>query len=313
MSEVDYCKSPASSQQPQGRKRKQSPSASSQHERPKYWSSQQQQHNQQHNQQQVQQVQQKQHQQAQQQPLPQESRHPQAISELFAAVPSSNSSRPNTPPSSTTTPSSTSKRQRSSIEPTVEIYKSQYKAAPSPQRVPSTMLNLSNQNKVTVDLTESPPNSRATGTVNKMSTPRVPRLPFQPGPHSAARKLVVKNLRTTAKGSPEVYYEQTWKSLDTALTAIFSGERISTSLEELYRGTENLCRADKSTPTYEKLKARMDGYVSGKLKGELNERAGRSDDQVVKAVEAAWTKWCSQLVHLHSQIAHSKSLLTFGL
>ena len=126
----------------------------------------------------------------------------------------------------------------------------------------------------------------------------------------------MKNLRTTAKGSPEVYYEQTWKSLDAALTAIFSGERVSTSLEELYRGTENLCRADKSAPTYEKLKARIDVYVGGKLKTEVNEKAGRSDDEVVKAVEAAWTKWCSQLVHLHSQITHFKrqsGLLTFWL
>lgn len=288
MSEVDYCKSPTPSQQPQGKKRKQSPSASSQHEGLKY-RSQQQQHNQQHNQQQ--QVQQKQH----QQPLPQESRRLQTTSELVPAVPSSNSS---TPPSLTTslttTSSSTSKRPRSSIEPTAEIYKPRYTTGFS---VPSTMLNFSNQNKVTID---SPPNSHATGTVNRISAPRIPRVSFQPGPHSAARKLVVKNLRTTAKVSPEVYYEQTWKSLDAALTAIFSGERISTSLEELYRGTENLCRADKSAPTYEKLKARMDGYVGGRLKDELDERAGRSDDEVVKAVEAAWTKWCSQLNMIRS-------------
>jgi len=52
----------------------------------------------------------------------------------------------------------------------------------------------------------------------------------------------------------------------------------------------------------------MDGYVGRKLRDELNERAGRSDDEVVKAVEAAWTKWCSQLVHLHSLITHFKAV-----
>lgn len=130
------------------------------------------------------------------------------------------------------------------------------------------------------------------------------------------RKLVVKNLRQSSRTSPEVYYEQTWKSLDAALTTIFSGERIFTSLEELYRGTENLCRGDKSAPTYEKLKARMDNYVGGTLKDELNERAGRSDDEVVKAVEAAWTKWCGQLVHSHSpntMLKAAPNLLTLGL
>lgn len=112
----------------------------------------------------------------------------------------------------------------------------------------------------------------------------------------------MKNLRQTLRTSPEVYYEQTWKSLDAALTAIFNGERISASLEELYRGTENLCRGDKAAPTYEKLKARCEAYVSGPLKDELNERAGRSDDQVVKSVDTAWNKWCRQLVYLYSLI-----------
>ncbi|KAF8465295.1 ubiquitin ligase subunit CulD [Kalaharituber pfeilii] len=130
-------------------------------------------------------------------------------------------------------------------------------------------------------------------------SPKVPRPPpYQQ--HAPARKLVVKNLRSAPKTSPELYYEQTWKSLDAALTAIFNGERISTSLEELYRGTENLCRGDKAAPTYEKLNARCDIYVGGELKDELNERAGRSDDEVVKAVEAAWAKWCEQLKMIRS-------------
>ena len=117
-------------------------------------------------------------------------------------------------------------------------------------------------------------------------------------PHSTPRKLIVKNLRQRSGASWEVYYEQTWKSLDAALTSIFSGQLISTSLEELYRGTENLCRGDRAPSTYEKLRARCDAYLSSQLKEELNEKVARSDDEVVKAVEAGWTKWCGQLVRL---------------
>lgn len=171
------------------------------------------------------------------------------------------------------------------------------------------MLNI-NQSKV-IDLTDSPSQlSRMTEATNlikgKMnsnsSAPRPPAFKSHAGP----RKLVVKNLRQSPKTSPEAYYEHTWKLLDAALTAIFNGQRVSTSLEELYRGVENLCRGDKAAPTYKKLRARCDDYVGGKLKDGLNERAGRSDDEVVVAVDAAWKSWCEQLVCYYCRIVLEK-------
>lgn len=84
--------------------------------------------------------------------------------------------------------------------------------------------------------------------------------------------------------------------LDAALTAIFEEQKIGNSLEELYRGAENLCRGGKAAETYAKLKTRFDGYVGGKLKHFVINRLGRGDEEIVKAIDAAWTKWHLQLV-----------------
>ncbi|KAI5811025.1 Cullin family-domain-containing protein [Peziza echinospora] len=170
----------------------------------------------------------------------------------------------------------------------------------------STASSSANKREV-IDLTDSPPSVRMSGNSGMPAAGKATLAsmrPRQQGPLNSPagpRKLFVRNLRdTTVKKSPELYYEQTWKSLDTALTAIFNGEKITSSLEELYRGTENLCRADQAAPTYKKLEARCDAYVKGKLKSELSERAGRSEDEAVRAVVAAWTKWCDQLNDIRS-------------
>lgn len=155
----------------------------------------------------------------------------------------------------------------------------------------ATMLNFGSLAKI-IDLTDSSPTVGKSVKGKERENARPP--PFQP--HAGTRKLQVKNLRKPTKGDPDAYFNMTWMSLSSALTAIFNGERISASLEELYRGTENICRAERAGPLFEKLKARMNEYVGVPLKGEIIEKAGRSEEETVKAIEAAWTKWNRQLV-----------------
>lgn len=153
----------------------------------------------------------------------------------------------------------------------------------------ATMLNFPKSN--VIDLTNSPP---VAGKSNKGKEP-VPARPPSFQPHAGARKLQVKNLRKTTKGDPEAYFNTTWTSLNSALTAIFNGDKISASLEELYRGTENICRGERAGLLFDKLKARMNEYVGGPLKEGIIGRAGRSEDETVKAIEASWSKWNQQL------------------
>jgi len=125
-------------------------------------------------------------------------------------------------------------------------------------------------------------------------------LPAPLPPRNGARKLVIKNLRQTPRAIPDAYIEKTWNLLDAALTAIFNETDVPTSMEELYRGTENLCRADKASTVYDRLKVRCIKHISVDLKTSLVERSARREE-TVKLVANAWTKWCDQLVSVFLQ------------
>lgn len=148
-----------------------------------------------------------------------------------------------------------------------------------------------------IDLTSSSPLPVGGGATTPTSRPGEPPArpaPFQPqagGP----RRLRVKNLRIAARTDPELYFNRTWESLNAALEAIFDGLRISHSLEELYKGTENICRAGDAGKLFERLRGRCDDYIGQQLKAEVEEYIRRKEE-TVKVVVSAWVKWCEQLV-----------------
>ncbi|KAJ9637703.1 hypothetical protein H2199_007194 [Coniosporium tulheliwenetii] len=114
-------------------------------------------------------------------------------------------------------------------------------------------------------------------------------------PHAGAKKLVVKNLRTTPRTDPREYLNQTWERLDKALTAIFNNEEISFSLEELYKGVENCCRQGHAAELSILLKDKCSVYVRSGLKEPLLERTGATNVDLLRAVLAAWATWNRQL------------------
>ncbi|CCJ29504.1 unnamed protein product, partial [Pneumocystis jirovecii] len=57
------------------------------------------------------------------------------------------------------------------------------------------------------------------------------------------KKLTVKNFRKTSLESQEKYYNDILQRLDTTLLNIFENRKIEWSLQELYKGVENLCKA----------------------------------------------------------------------
>ncbi|KAI5840199.1 Cullin family-domain-containing protein [Morchella snyderi] len=155
----------------------------------------------------------------------------------------------------------------------------------------ATMLNFpsSTAAPTIIDLTASPPPPPPPA-----SAPRPP--PFQP--HAGTRKLQIKNLRKTTRADPDAYFNTTWGALDAALAAIFAGVKIAASLEELYRGVENICRAERGPQLADRLRKRMDAHVAGKLKAEVVVGVGSSE--AVKEVEKAWRKWNEQLEMIRS-------------
>ncbi|KAL1956016.1 hypothetical protein VTO42DRAFT_7831 [Malbranchea cinnamomea] len=120
-------------------------------------------------------------------------------------------------------------------------------------------------------------------------------------PHSGAKRLVVKNLRVTPRLDQERYFEKVWAQLDSALTAIFNDEKPSHSLEELYRGTENVCRQGRAENLVGKLRERCEGHVIGRVLQSLKTRTTETEDiDVLKSVEAAWSAWNARLVTIRS-------------
>ena len=169
----------------------------------------------------------------------------------------------------------------------------------------ATMLNFGTQ-EAPVDLTSSPagspramspaaPSNNNINNINNISSTMSSGSPFlkQSGP----KKLQIKNLRKTTKSNADAYYVNTLASLNAALSAIYNRERIPASMEELYRGVENICRAGKSPQLLEELKARCEAYVSTQLKDKIKNDLGDDVMGVARVVEAAWTQWEQQLVH----------------
>lgn len=52
-------------------------------------------------------------------------------------------------------------------------------------------------------------------------------------PHTGAKRLVIKNLRTTSPHEREEYFKKTWHELDDALTLVFSNKQPVSPLEVL--------------------------------------------------------------------------------
>lgn len=115
-------------------------------------------------------------------------------------------------------------------------------------------------------------------------------------PHTGAKKLVVKNLRKP-RLDQDSYFEKVWSQLDAALGAVFAGGKPETSLEELYKGAENVCRQGKAAVLAKKLQDRCHEHVSGKLRDNLIAKAGGgSNIEMLRAVVETWAMWQSELV-----------------
>lgn len=110
------------------------------------------------------------------------------------------------------------------------------------------------------------------------------------------RNLPVKNLRTTPKSSPENYFAKIWAQLDASLSAIFIGEELPYSLEELYKGAENLCRQGSAPSLNKNLRHKCRDNVVENIKSELVSRSSRLQDKdLVQAFVEAWLAWEKKL------------------
>lgn len=147
-----------------------------------------------------------------------------------------------------------------------------------------------------VDLTESSPTSSPQVTTRKIS-PNTHTRPLAFSPYQGSRKLVVKNLRTGPRFDPQQYFEKVWAQENTSLTAIFHDDKVQHSLEELYKGSENVCKQGKAAELYSRLRRKCEQHLSEVVAEDLKlVAAGSSNVETLKSVVLAWAKWQRQLL-----------------
>lgn len=99
--------------------------------------------------------------------------------------------------------------------------------------------------------------------------------------------------------NPDAYLDRVWTRLDAALTAVFEDRKPEVSLEELYKGAENVCRQGRAAVLARKLQDKCREYVSGNMRQFLVAKAeGSSDVDILRAVVGASSMWRSKLVRL---------------
>jgi cullin-4 len=148
-------------------------------------------------------------------------------------------------------------------------------------------------NAEVVDISSSPDNSpaRPSGQRNGLRNTR-PNMQANAGP----KKLLVKNFKPTRKVDPKVFLDQTWQKVDAALETIFQQGQIDFSLEELYRGVENLCRQGLAKDAKDRLVTKCRGYVGGTLKTKVKDTLARKNVDVLRATLQSWATWNEQMV-----------------
>lgn len=157
-----------------------------------------------------------------------------------------------------------------------------------------------------VDITSSPDNSpaKANGLRNGMRK-AAPNMHANTGP----KRLLVKNFKPIRKTDPKVFLDQTWQKIEKALDTIFRQGEIDFSLEELYRGVENICRQNMAKDVKERLIAKCKDHVGGSLKIKVKESLGRTNVDVLRATLQAWATWNSQVVSWNT-LCMQKVILT---
>jgi cullin-4 len=116
-------------------------------------------------------------------------------------------------------------------------------------------------------------------------------------PNTGAKRLVIKNLRTTSRQDSDEYYQRTWNDIDVALTEIFEGKPLPTlPLEILCRGVESTCRHARAEKLYLHYKERCKIYLEKSLAPRILKECGTSNIEALRAVHRFWNVWNKQSV-----------------
>lgn len=151
-------------------------------------------------------------------------------------------------------------------------------------------------------LPSSPPPSHTSPLIdltNSHKPPISPQTPLRP----QTRKITIKNLTRTPDYIPAAYFQQTTRKLKDAVHTILHEGTVADSLEELYRGVENLVRENKGAELYDMLSKMCREYVQNTMRVDVEKSivgsvgvGGDGGVTAVECIESAWGKFMSKLV-----------------
>ena len=111
----------------------------------------------------------------------------------------------------------------------------------------------------------------------------------------------MKNLLSDRRFDPEKYYRQIWQQLKNTMDIIFRQDTRAFSMEELYRGVENICRQGQAKPLFLDLERECRTHVANDIRKTLLDFAETASDvEILAAVTEAWATWRRQLTTVRS-------------
>lgn len=127
-------------------------------------------------------------------------------------------------------------------------------------------------------------------------------------PFAGAKKLVIKNLKTTQSPAREAeireFYKRALEDISTSLDAVFVGETPPVPFEKLYRAVEDLCRKGDADEVAKVLKRKMKEHV-GKVVLNRIERNGRASDvATAECLLGEWQNWNAQMTIVRSTFSY---------
>eukprot|EP00878_Enallax_costatus_P001922 GHUV01002084.1.p1 GENE.GHUV01002084.1~~GHUV01002084.1.p1 ORF type:complete len:775 (+),score=225.89 GHUV01002084.1:456-2780(+) len=112
------------------------------------------------------------------------------------------------------------------------------------------------------------------------------------------KKLVLKPLKLKPK-LPANFEEDTWAKLQAAVKAVHNKQPVATSLEELYRAVEDMCRHQMQDRLYNRLQAECDAHI-GQQMSALQSQTQMAPSAFLERVSATWDDYCSQMLLIRS-------------
>ncbi|GMH32280.1 hypothetical protein BSKO_00114 [Bryopsis sp. KO-2023] len=115
---------------------------------------------------------------------------------------------------------------------------------------------------------------------------------------SKPKKLVIKQLKVKPK-LPQDFEQKTWDKLKEAVHAVQLERPVTSSLEELYRGVEDMCLHKMASRLYTQLQNECDLHI-GRIIDALKCKLVLEPVVFLQHVDDTWNHHCSQLLTIRS-------------